>query len=929
MKQVFLPLTLLAALALSACQRELDSPEEQRPAVATETPATPSASAELLPTLGAEPGQLYVRIRPSAQQSVRAFDLRADATGGARALQALPGQLARSLRSLSTESLQPLFPLDPRYARRMRQAGLDRWYVVRFDQKQELANALRQLASVPEIEYAEPVYPMQRPAGKARAVDLPTAQPSAEGVAKLPFNDPLLGDQWHYHNVGKYRRSVAGADIDLFRAWETETGKPQVIVSVVDGGIDITHPDLVDNLYINSAEQNGQEGVDDDGNGFVDDVYGFNFIHNNGKIYPDDESHGTHVAGTIGARTGNGIGVAGVAGGDGKPGTGVRLMSCQVFGGSKEDGNSPNAIVYGANNGAVISQNSWGYPYKAQVKILPQAVKDAIDYFIRYAGCDQDGNQLPTSPMKGGIVIFAAGNDGEDFVAYPAAYDAVVAVSAMAPDWAPAYYTNRGAWVDIMAPGGDAYYPNGEVLSTVSKKILGKEYGYMQGTSMACPHVSGIAALIVSHYGRQGFTAKECRERLLGALKFKNINLTNPKYALRLGKGYIDASAVFATNQHQAPARVASIQVDGVTFSTANLSWLAVADQDDRIATVYRVYLADKAFTEGEAKEHLVSELGGAGIEPGTPIYYPVAGLGEDTEYHVAVEAIDRWGQSSGLTFASFRTKKNSPPAFHLLTEERPWRVSALEKQVVILQVTDADHQQVSIQLSGETRGVSYQRQGDRLTFTLRGVAPVGKYELILTATDELGARTEHRLPFEVYAYQAPAFTASLGHQIVPLGQDLTVDLKTVLSYDPSHKLHYQAQIAEGRLASATVSPEGLLTLHGLQAGETSLALEVSDGIGKPLSVTLPVRVVRDGQSVVYALYPLPVTAELNIALDPSLTEARVELRSLRGVKVLDKTFALQGTGKIRLRTQRLTPGAYLLRIHTAKGDYTRTFVKN
>ena len=108
---------------------------------------------------------------------------------------------------------------------------------------------------------------------------------------------------------------VAGADIGLFKAWEKETGKPNVIVAITDGGIDITHPDLKDNLFVNQKELNGQEGVDDDGNGFIDDINGFNFIHNNGKIYPDDESHGTHVAGTVAARNNNGIGVAGIAGG--------------------------------------------------------------------------------------------------------------------------------------------------------------------------------------------------------------------------------------------------------------------------------------------------------------------------------------------------------------------------------------------------------------------------------------------------------------------------------------------------------------------------------------------------------------------------------------------------------------------------------------
>lgn len=108
-----------------------------------------------------------------------------------------------------------------------------------------------------------------------------------------------------------------------------------VIVAVVDGGIDVTHEDLVGNLYVNELEKNGKPNFDDDGNGFIDDVYGYNFVEGDnvvgGTIEPDDESHGTHVAGTIAARNNNGKGVAGIAGGDGTPGSGVRVMSCQIF----------------------------------------------------------------------------------------------------------------------------------------------------------------------------------------------------------------------------------------------------------------------------------------------------------------------------------------------------------------------------------------------------------------------------------------------------------------------------------------------------------------------------------------------------------------------------------------------------------------------
>lgn len=928
MKRLLLSLSLLTLAATSACQRDLVRPEDSSLSASPQSDASPSSSAgQLLSTLGAEQGKLYVRVRQGSQRLFRDFSFHQGSS--ARALSALPQALAQGLRSISTERMEPVFPLDPRFAGRMRRSGLDRWYIVHFDQKQDLRTALRTLSAIPEIEYAEPVYPMQRPASKVIPVDAPhTAHPRTAAEEALPYDDPLLGDQWHYHNTGKYRNSIAGADIDLFNAWKVETGKPNVIVSVVDGGIDITHPDLKDNLYVNENELNGKPGVDDDDNGYIDDIYGYNFIKDNGTIYPDNESHGTHVAGTVGARTGNGIGVAGVAGGNGTAGSGVRLMSCQVFGAEKENGDSPNAIVYGANNGAVISQNSWGFPYETQITSLPKVIQDAIDYFIRYAGCDEEGNQLPESPMKGGIVIFAAGNDGKDFVAYPAAYEAVVAVSSMAPNWAPAYYTNRGDWVDIMAPGGDANFPNGQVLSTVSKQITGKEYGYMQGTSMACPHVSGIAALIVSHYGGQGFTADQCKERLLGSLKFKSIDQTNPKYAHRLGRGYIDASAIFATNQHKPPHAIEGLQTERVSFATADLSWSAVHDEDDRVAAVYRVYLSDKELTKDNAKEHFVAEIGAAGIEAESKVYYPVAGLKEDTQYYIAVEALDRWGLSSGLSFASFRTKKNTPPLLEL-QETGALRVFGAEKRNFIIRVTDPDKQQVSVKLGGEQRGVSYQMDGDLLRLSLRAVAPIGKYELIVTAVDELGARSELRVPFEVYQYQAPRFTSSLGAQAVGLGRTSKINLKSLLSYDKENPIHFKARSASGKLASATVNEEGVLSIQGKQTGRTEVIVEVSDGLGQPITMTFPLRIVTDPQAFVYSIYPQPATSELNISLDPSLDQAQVELRSLLGVKVLDRSFHVKDSGAIRILTRRLTPGTYRLHIRSAKGSYTQTIVKN
>ena len=208
------------------------------------------------------------------------------------------------------------------------------------------------------------------------------------------------------------------------------------------------------------------------------------------------DNHGTHVAGTVAATTNNNIGVAGVAGGNGS-GDGVRLMSCALAFGPNSIG-FDEAYIYAADNGAVISQNSWGY---INPGAFDQSVLDAIDYFIAEAGYDADGN--PVGPMQGGIVIFAAGNDGDDDRYYPGYYSPVLAVASTDSNDYLSSFSNFGDWVDIAAPGSSVYstFPN-------------DSYGYLSGTSMACPHVSGVAALIVSEFAGN-ITPSELRSRLI------------------------------------------------------------------------------------------------------------------------------------------------------------------------------------------------------------------------------------------------------------------------------------------------------------------------------------------------------------------------------------------------------------------------------
>jgi len=208
-------------------------------------------------------------------------------------------------------AVQRVFSNGDRFRERRRRAGLHLWYDVHFSGAISVAEAMERFGRVDEVECIEPV-PRMVPAGATVSQADFSRTSGSDNVAIPGFDDPLLVNQWIYHRVGAAVGSTAVADLNIFPAWSVSTGHKDVVVAVVDGGIDYTHPDLAANIW-----RDGQGAC------------GYNFCRHNTEITPS--SHGTHVAGTIGAVNNNGIGVCGIAGGDGTPGSGVRLMSCQIF----------------------------------------------------------------------------------------------------------------------------------------------------------------------------------------------------------------------------------------------------------------------------------------------------------------------------------------------------------------------------------------------------------------------------------------------------------------------------------------------------------------------------------------------------------------------------------------------------------------------
>lgn len=427
--------------------------------------------------------------------------------------------------NIGASNMKRVFRPSGKFEPRARKAGLHLWYVVEFPEEMPLTRVASDFINNEYISIAEPVY-MVRPSDDDLFITQSPISAIETRNSGMPFNDPRLGSQWHYNNLGNPGMAyIAGADINLFEAWNETVGHQDVIVAITDTGIDYNHPDLAGNMWINQDEIPGN-GIDDDKNGYIDDYYGYDFLNDVGQITPGN--HGTHVAGTIGAINNNGIGVSGIAGGNYANGKkGVRLMSCQTM---TPHGMSiiwshllAASFQYAADNGAVISQNSWS-------AASTELVNAAIDYFIENAGTDENGRQI--GPMKGGLVIAAAGNNNNQQLQYPAHYSGVLAVASIGGGFRKAFDSNYGSWIDITAPGAS-------VLSTV----MGGGYGYMSGTSMACPHVSGIAALVVSKYGvgQPGLTPEAVKFSLSSSCEDTILHQYNPSYVDLLGKGLINA----------------------------------------------------------------------------------------------------------------------------------------------------------------------------------------------------------------------------------------------------------------------------------------------------------------------------------------------------------------------------------------------------
>lgn len=517
--------SVLFAFALSSCNdNEIvnDIPEVQEPSLSL--------------TVDAIDGELLIKFSPEMTSILDSYFVTRAAGAGKATRSGIPST-DEVLGILGAYSFERVFPVDPRTEERTREAGLHLWYKVCFDDNVDLDAAVKELAKLGEISKIQCNKRIYRIDNRVAKESLPMGG-ATRAANDLPFDDPELPLQWGYINRGGYgfeqpwAKAIAGCDVGCEEAWALCTGDSSIIVGVMDEGVHWEHPDLRANIWVNEDEEYASD-KDNDGNGFKGDRYGYNFATDRGYIATtstNDTGHGTHVAGTIAAVNNNGIGVSGVAGGDAAAGKGgVRIMSLQIFDDAYAStvAMEAKAFKYAADNGAVIMQCSWGYnsaysnimqgytPGPASEEewaALYPLEKEAIDYFINNAGS-------PNGVIDGGIVVFASGNEFAGMSAYPGAYSKCISVGAVAADYTPATYSNFGVEVDLSAPGGDgdyygtpgsSYDNGGMIYSTLV--VEGKPtYGFYEGTSMSCPHVSGVIALGLSYAveQRRHFRAQE------------------------------------------------------------------------------------------------------------------------------------------------------------------------------------------------------------------------------------------------------------------------------------------------------------------------------------------------------------------------------------------------------------------------------------
>ncbi len=789
-------------------------------------------------------------------------------------------ELNNTLEALGITHMERLFPHAGEFEPRTREAGLHRWYVVTYSGDIPRTKAEGTFLTVEGVDYIEPVR-------KIRIND---------------FND-LDAKLWGLNNT-----QYPGYDINVKPVWENyTTGSQEVIVAVVDGGVDLQHEDLAANCLTAGH---------------------YNFVDDASMIVASE--HGTHVAGTIAAAGNNGKGVVGVAGGNGDGKSGVKILSCQIFRTDNAEtvgGNSAKGIKWGADNGAVISQNSWGYIYDKDNNGLSQdelavamnsqvsrADKDAIDYFIKYAGYDANGRQV--GPMAGGVVLFAAGNDAIANGA-PANYPPVIAVGAIASNGKRSSFSNYGPWVDIAAPGTEIY-----------STIPGNQYGMKNGTSMACPHVSGVAALIVSQFGGIGFTNEMLIDRLLGSA---NTSAVDKFYQIG---GLVDAYGAFVYGEDVNVDPVASVG-HSVRSNFINLDWTIPGDSNGNAAHGYLImYSTDREKLEAASPEN-TQDVDFVTCTPGGKVGAKAS--------HVMTADFMKTYYLKVYAYSYSRSYSEASPVFSVTTGgntapevstsyQGGRELKAFQTIKVPVVAVDPDGHEVTLTHTAGSAAEKFAEtaEGWVITITAKDAEP-GEYTAVVTASDvtrvtDVTAVTEWQFKYTILPNSAPVKIKDI-ENVMMTGrqQKFTLDMKEYVKDDDGEPvLYYEIKNSDNKVVHVT-SEGDVLRGTSINYGNADIEVIVRDAKGDSASLTFKVQ-VKDPSSPL-SVYPSTVTDFVNVGTLEA-AQTRIRIVSQTGKVVYDRTSEVSGYDPAKIDMSACPPGIYTIIVDLGGEEFKKTVVK-
>lgn len=802
-----------------------------------------------------------------------------------------------SLSQQGVVKMRRLFTHAGEFEERTRAEGLHKWYVLSYEEGYSMTKASDglMLEGVEMVEYCPKMEIVGNP--QFEEYVSPVTKASSAGV----FDDPMLDQQWHYYNNGKASSSVSGCDINVVPVWKNYSTynkyKGDIIVAIVDGGIDYKHEDLNANMWRN-PEKTGEN------------IYGYNFVTNSFVVTPVE--HGTHVAGTVAAVNNNGIGVCGVAGGDTKKKIpGAKLMSCQIVDANDNWGSGAEAIKWSADHGAVISQNSWGW---SQLDATPESLKAAVDYFEKYAGLDKNGKQV--GPMKGGIVFFAAGNHAKSTSS--SSYERIVSVTSVGADYKRAYYTCYGSWADIAAPGGDVSKGN-QVLST----IPGNKYAKMQGTSMACPHVSGVAALALIKLGGEGYTAAALRKQL--EENVTDISSFNPTHYI--GKGLVNAYRTIGATGGKAPDVPTGLSA---TTQSNNISFTVTVpkDSDDGIPSAIYIYYSTTDFTSTKNKSFGMFYV--EDLKAGDQLSGVISGVDFETEYYVAAIAGDLAGNKSSLSSrVTVTTGPNSSPVLNT-DSDLDIKIKAHEKVSADFEIVEPDGHFYHIELEpGSDAAVldTLVRECPKIRLT-PSLVPTGKYTAVLTVTDIYGLSTSATCNYEVLPNSKPVIVKPFENLIF---NSKAAEVKQLEALDYFHdadgeELSYSFTFSQPDVANMTYAG-GKFQITSMNYGVSDITVTGTDVRGETVSQAFKVLVRSDSKPL--SIYPNPVVDKMNIRVGSDVKEVSVKIISTLGSIAYEGRFTdVSPFSALSIDLSKLAPGIYTAVVVIDGVEYKQQIVK-